>query len=118
MVTGVQTCALPIFLRAVGDTGQVISYEIRPDHLEYAEKNVDQYFGTRPPNWDPRLGDLRATSLDDLDGQPVDRVLLDMLEPWECLTVAKQLLVPGGVLMAYVATVPQLMNVMEGIREQ
>ena len=70
-------------LRAVGDTGQVISYEIRPDHLEYAEKNVDQYFGTRPPNWDPRLGDLRATSLDDLDGQPVDRVLLDMLEPWE-----------------------------------
>ena len=92
--------------------------EAGPDHLEYAENNVDQYFGTRPPNWDPRLGDLRATTLDDLDGQPVDRVLLDMLEPWECLTVAKQLLVPGGVLMAYVATVPQLMNVMEGIREQ
>ncbi|AKK05931.1 tRNA(1-methyladenosine) methyltransferase-like methyltransferase [Corynebacterium mustelae] len=104
-------------LRAVGDKGEVISYEIRQDHLEYAENNVDEYFGHRPENWSPRLGDLKEVTLDDIGG-PVDRIILDMLEPWECLEVAKNLLLPGGVFMTYVATVPQLMKVMEGIREQ
>lgn len=104
-------------LRAVGDSGEVISYEIRPDHLEYAERNVDQYFGGRPKNWSPRLGDLKEVTVSEINGQ-VDRIILDMLEPWECLATAAQLLLPGGVLMTYVATVPQLMKVMEGIREQ
>lgn len=104
-------------LRAVGDSGEVISYEIRPDHLEYAERNVDEYFGGRPKNWSPRLGDLKEVTVSEINGQ-VDRIILDMLEPWECLATAAQLLLPGGVLMTYVATVPQLMKVMEGIREQ
>ncbi len=104
-------------LRAVGNTGHVYSYEIRPDHLEYAERNVDEYFGTRPTTWSPRLGDVNDVTTTDLNG-PVDRVILDMLEPWECLTTVKNLLLPGGVFMTYVATVPQLMKVMEGIREQ
>ena len=41
-----------------------------------------------------------------------------MLEPWECLDTVRELLLPGGVFMTYVATVPQLMKVMEGIRQQ
>ncbi|AKE41217.1 SAM-dependent methyltransferase [Corynebacterium kutscheri] len=104
-------------LRAVGEQGEVISYEIREDHLAYAESNVDEYFGGRPQNWSPRLGDLKEVTLHDIDG-PVDRIILDMLEPWECLRTVKELLLPGGVFMTYVATVPQLMKVMEGIREQ
>jgi len=104
-------------LRAVGDSGEVISYEIRPDHLEYAERNVDEYFGGRPKNWSPRLGALKEVTVSEINGQ-VDRIILDMLEPWECLATAAQLLLPGGVLMTYVATVPQLMKVMEGIRKQ
>lgn len=104
-------------LRAVGEKGTVISYEIREDHLAFAESNVDEYFGQRPANWQPRLGDLREVTVDDLGG-PVDRIILDMLEPWECLDVAKRVLIPGGVFMTYVATVPQLMKVMEGLREQ
>ncbi|MGP6173206.1 tRNA (adenine-N1)-methyltransferase [Corynebacterium sp. A21] len=103
-------------LRAVGERGELISYEIREDHLEYAESNVDEFFGGRPANWTPRLGDLKEVTLEDTDG-PVDRVILDMLEPWECLPVVRDLLIPGGVFMTYVATVPQLMKVMEGIRE-
>ncbi|MEJ5927278.1 tRNA (adenine-N1)-methyltransferase [Corynebacterium sp. H128] len=105
-------------LRAIGPEGELISYEIREDHLEYAESNVDGWFGGRPDNWSPRLGDLQEVTLDDLGGQPVDRIILDMLAPWECLDVCSQILMPGGVFMAYVATVPQLMKVMEGIREQ
>ncbi|AJE33216.1 MAG: tRNA (adenine-N1)-methyltransferase [Corynebacterium humireducens] len=104
-------------LRAIGPEGELISYEIREDHLEFAESNVDEYFGGRPATWDPRLGDLTQVTVEDLGG-PVDRVILDMLEPWECLDVVKDVLIPGGVFMTYVATVPQLMKVMEGIRER
>jgi len=104
-------------LRAIGPEGELISYEIREDHLEFAESNVDEFFGGRPATWIPRLGDLKDVTVEDLGG-PVDRVILDMLEPWECLDVVRNVLIPGGVFMTYVATVPQLMKVMEGIREQ
>lgn len=103
-------------LRAVGEHGQVISYEIREDHLAFAKDNVEEYFSGMPKNWSPRLGDLKEVTRKDLGG-PVDRVILDMLEPWECLNVVRDVLIPGGVFMTYVATVPQLMKVMEGIRE-
>lgn len=104
-------------LRAIGERGALFSYEIREDHLEYAIANVDAYCGGRPAQWQPRLGDVNEVTVEDLGG-PVDRIILDMLAPWECLETARSLLLPGGVLMAYVATVPQLMKVMEGIREQ
>lgn len=103
-------------LRAVGPEGHVYSYEIRDDHLEYAVDNVEEYFGARPEWWSPRLGDLGDVTAEDLGG-PVDRIILDMLEPWENLETVRGLLIPGGVFMTYVATVPQLMKVMEGIRE-
>lgn len=103
-------------LRAVGPEGHVYSYEIREDHLEYAVDNVEEYFGSRPEWWSPRLGDLGDVTAEDLGG-PVDRIILDMLEPWENLETVRDLLIPGGVFMTYVATVPQLMKVMEGIRE-
>ena len=103
-------------LRAVGPEGKVFSYEVRDDHLEYAVDNVKEYFGQTPEWWTPRLGDLADVQVEDLDG-PVDRIILDMLEPWEHLEKVRDLLIPGGVFMTYVATVPQLMKVMEGIRE-
>jgi len=102
-------------LRAVGPEGHVYSYEVRDDHLEYAVDNVKEYFGEQPEWWSPRLGDLGDVTAEDLGG-PVDRVILDMLEPWEHLETVRDLLIPGGVFMTYVATVPQLMKVMEGIR--
>ena len=79
-------------------------------------ENVAEYFGEQPEWWSPRLGDLGDVTAEDLGG-PVDRVILDMLEPWEHLETVRDLLIPGGVFMTYVATVPQLMKVMEGIRE-
>lgn len=98
-------------LRAVGEHGEVYSYEVREDHLEYAVDNVTEFFGEQPANWHPKLGDVRTAEL-----ESVDRIILDMLEPWECLETVQRLLIPGGVFMTYVATVPQLMKVMEGIR--
>lgn len=102
-------------LRAVGEHGKVISYEVRQDHLDYAVSNVHNIMGGAPKNWDVRLGDVKEATRESVG--EVDRVLLDMLEPWEVLETVRDVLVPGGVFMTYVATVPQLMKVMEGIRE-
>ncbi|MCP1387053.1 tRNA (adenine-N1)-methyltransferase [Corynebacterium sp. TA-R-1] len=102
-------------LRAVGPEGRVFSYEIRDDHLAFARDNVAEYFGGEPEWWAPRLGDFGEVTQDDLDG-PVDRIILDMVEPWLFIDTVKDLLIPGGVFMTYVATVPQLMNIMEAIR--
>ncbi|TYR18419.1 tRNA (adenine-N1)-methyltransferase [Corynebacterium urealyticum] len=102
-------------LRAVGEHGKVISYEVRQDHLDYAVSNVHNIMGGEPKNWDVRVGDVKEATRESVG--EVDRVLLDMLEPWEVLETVRDVLVPGGVFMTYVATVPQLMKVMEGIRE-
>lgn len=102
-------------LRAVGERGKVISYEVRQDHLDYAVSNVHNIMGGEPKNWDVRLGDVKEATRESVG--EVDRVLLDMLEPWEVLETVRDVLVPGGVFMTYVATVPQLMKVMEGIRQ-
>lgn len=106
--SGALTCSL---LRAVGPTGQVISYEVRADHAEHAERNVQQFFGEHPENWSLRIGDMAEHT-----GE-VDRIVLDMLEPWSMLPVVSENLVPGGVLIVYVATTTQLSKVAEALRE-
>jgi tRNA (adenine57-N1/adenine58-N1)-methyltransferase catalytic subunit len=115
--SGALTCSL---LRAVGPEGQVTSYEVRADHAEHAERNVTTFFGERPKNWDLRVRDLAAHA-DELTGDgagEVDRMILDMLSPWEMLPVAAASVIPGGVLIVYVATTTQLSKVTEGLREQ
>ncbi len=108
--SGALTCSL---LRAVGPTGQVTSYEVRDDHAVHAIRNVETFFGERPPNWNLVIGDLAEYS-----GPQVDRAVLDMLSPWEVLPAVSAALVPGGVLMIYVATVTQLSKTVEALREQ
>ncbi len=108
--SGALTCAL---LRAVGPTGRVISYERRADHAEIAERNVEAFFGARPGAWDLRLGDAAAHPAH----EPVDRIILDMLAPWEVLPTAAAALRPGGVLVGYVATTTQLSRLVEAIRD-
>ena len=107
--SGALTCSL---LRAVGSSGQVFSYEIRDDHAEHAERNVTKFFGEKPDNWTLTVADLATHT-----GE-VDRVVLDMLAPWEQLPNVAAHLVPGGVLTVYVATVTQLSRVTESLREQ
>jgi len=110
--SGALTCSL---LQAVGPTGSVLSYEIRDDHAQHAERNVKGFFGDAPPNWTLRVADLHTH---DGAAEPVDRVVLDMLAPWEQLDVVAKALIPGGVLVGYVATTTQLSRVVEELREQ
>ena len=46
----------------------------------------------------------------------VDRIVLDMLAPWDCVEVAAEALTPGGVLVVYVATTTQLSRTVETMR--
>ncbi len=111
---GVGSGALTMsLLRAVGDEGVVSSYERRADFAEIARDNVESFFGGPHPAWRLTVGDL-VESLDETD---VDRVVLDMLAPWECLDAVSGALVPGGVVIAYVATATQLSRTAEALRE-
>jgi tRNA (adenine57-N1/adenine58-N1)-methyltransferase len=105
--SGALTCSL---LRAVGPAGSVISYEIRADHEEFARRNVAAFFGELPAAWQLRSGDAA-----EFDGV-VDRVVLDMLEPWSVIDMVTRCLVPGGVLVVYVATTTQLSRIAEDLR--
>lgn len=109
---GVGSGALSIsLLRAVGPQGRLISFEKRPEFADIAKSNVANFLG-ETPNWEVRIGALQ----DELDLTDVDRVVLDMLAPWECLAAASRALRPGGVLTCYVATTTQLSSVAEALR--
>jgi tRNA (adenine57-N1/adenine58-N1)-methyltransferase len=108
--SGSLTCAL---LRAVGPTGRVISYELREDHAEVAVRNVTTFFGSVPENWDLRIGDAADHDIE----QTVDRIILDMLSPWEVLPAMAAALNPGGVLIGYLATTTQVSRLVEALRE-
>jgi tRNA (adenine57-N1/adenine58-N1)-methyltransferase len=137
-------------LRAIGPTGQLVSFERRPDFAAIAQANVVKYFGDSPSWWTLAVGDLSAKAALDfiqtnppsppaeagrwhdtspgLDGtgegtgegtdeaELFDRVMLDMLAPWECVADAATALIPGGLVCCYVATTTQLSRVTEELR--
>jgi tRNA (adenine57-N1/adenine58-N1)-methyltransferase len=130
--SGALSCWL---LRAVGPGGLLVSYERRADFAGIARANVERFFGGPPPQWELRTcefggdagtgdagtGDAgtgdSGTGDDGIGGEePFDRVVLDMLAPWECVGSAARALLPGGVLACYVATATQLSSIVEAIR--
>ena len=110
--SGALSCSL---LRAVGSGGEVVSYEVRDDHAEHARRNVHTFFGADPANWRLVVADLADCDLPDAS---VDRAVLDMLAPWDVLGAVSRVLMPGGVLIVYVATVTQLSRTVEALRAQ
>jgi tRNA (adenine57-N1/adenine58-N1)-methyltransferase len=111
--SGALTCSL---LRAVGPTGRVSSYERREEFADVARRNVTQFFGGDHPAWQLTVGDLVEALPDGEKPGTVDRVVLDMLAPWECIDVVADALAPGGVVVAYVATTTQLARTVETLR--
>jgi tRNA (adenine57-N1/adenine58-N1)-methyltransferase len=115
---GVGSGALSMYLlRAIGQKGTLDSFERRAEFAEIAEANVRTNFGVKPENWNVHLGDLQDELPKKCASGTIDRVVLDMLAPWECIDVAAEALVPGGVLIAYVATVTQLSRFTEALRD-
>ena len=114
---GVGSGALSLaLLRAIGEDGRLVSFERREDFAEVAKANVETFFGTDPDTWDVVVGDLAEELPVQFEPGTVDRVVLDMLAPWECMDVVADALTPGGVVLCYIATATQLSRVAEYIR--
>ena len=100
---------------AVGASGTLVTVELRPEFARVAEGNVTVYFGRRPTCWRLVVGgfDERAASM---SAASFDRVVLDMLDPWNRLEAAWRVIAPGGVLTAYVTTTTQMSRLAETMR--
>ena len=110
---GVGSGALTLsLLRAVGPKGFVHSVERRQDFADNATANLTNYFTGLPENWRLDVGSVQEQSF----SEKFDRVILDMLAPWECVEMAAEVLRPGGVFLAYVATTTQLSATAEAIK--
>lgn len=111
--SGALTLALA---RAVGEQGRVISYEVRADHHDRARENIEAWYeglGGKPENLELRLGDV-------FEGVPesgLDRMVLDLPEPWRALAGTAAALAPGGIFCAYLPTVPQVQQTVLALRE-
>lgn len=111
---GVGSGALSIsLLRAIGPEGELSSFERREDFAEIASKNVKTYFNGLPSQWKLTIGSVQDSETE----KKYDRVILDMLAPWECVPFAAEVLRPGGVFLAYVATTTQLSSTAEALKE-
>lgn len=106
--SGALTLAL---LAAVGPHGRVISFERRDDHADVAVANVEQFYGALPDNWELHREDLAASP----EGLFAHRVVLDMLEPWRMVGRVGDILAPGGMVLSYMPTVPQVMRMAEAL---
>jgi len=97
-------------LRAVGDSGRVICYEIRSDFVARALQNIRGLCG------EPR--NLLIREHDIYDGIPdsgIDRVFLDLPEPWRVVPHAAGALAPGGVFAAYTPSILQSQQTFEAL---
>jgi tRNA (adenine57-N1/adenine58-N1)-methyltransferase len=107
--SGVGSGALTLaLLRAVGPTGHVTGYEIRDDFARRAQANVDGFLGPDQPLTVEVRDVYEGIELDDLD-----RVMLDLPEPWRVVKHAEAALHPGGILFAYLPTIGQVARLRE-----
>jgi len=108
--TGALTLAV---LRAVGPDGLVVSYEQREEFLEAARRAIVDTWGSLPPNLTLKLGDVYV----EMDERDMDRVLLDLPEPWQAVHGAKATLSPGGIVFAHCPNVSQVGRFFDSLRE-
>jgi tRNA (adenine57-N1/adenine58-N1)-methyltransferase catalytic subunit len=107
-------------VRAVGERGSVVSYELREDHAKQAEANIEAWqraFGAKPANFRLVLGDVFDSGSVASHGS-FDRIVLDVPEPWHAIGATTQALVDGGVLCCYLPTVPQVMRIVEAMTDR
>lgn len=109
--SGVGSGALSIsLLRAIGPTGQLIGYDLREDFAEQAKRNVYRYMGDDVP-WKVEVKDI----YDGIDDTNIDRIVLDLPEPWHVVQHAEKALAPGGMIIAYVPQITQAIQFREAL---
>ena len=109
MGSGALTIAL---LRAVGEKGHVVSYDIRPDMMERAKRNIHSLLSPCD-NLSLKLGDV----YEGFEERNLDRLVLDLPEPWQVVPLAAEALVPGGLFLSYLPTILQVHQLSMALRE-
>ncbi|RIK11216.1 MAG: hypothetical protein DCC49_01350 [Acidobacteria bacterium] len=100
-------------LRAIGSEGSLVTYEMRDDHAARGLKNIADFLGCTPINHEVRIGDI----CDGIDSNDFDRIVLDLPDPWGALPAITPGLRPGGIVLCYLPTVPQVSQVVEALRD-
>lgn len=100
-------------LRGVGPTGAVVSYEVREDMLRQARENIRDFLGALPDNLALRQRD----AYEGIEETELDRVVLDLPEPWLAVPHAAAALRPGGILLCYLPTVLQVHQLVQAIMD-
>jgi len=113
---GTGSAALTLaLLRAVGEHGVVISYEVRKEFLEVAKRNVEAFFGNIPENLILRERNIYEGLVE--DDKNLDRMILDLPEPWRVVKHAKASLRSGGILVAYNPSILQIFKLSKRIKK-
>jgi tRNA (adenine57-N1/adenine58-N1)-methyltransferase len=107
--SGALTCAL---LRAAGPLGHVTGYELRDEFADRAVRNVHGFLGADVP-LDVQVRD----AYEGIDEQELDRIVLDLPEPWRVVKHAVEALRPGGILVAYLPTILQVGRLREELAQ-
>jgi tRNA (adenine57-N1/adenine58-N1)-methyltransferase len=100
-------------LRAVGPGGRVVSYDLREEFARIAEQNIRRFLGAADTLVVRRQDVYAGILTEDL---PLDRIILDVPEPWRVAAHAARALAPGGIWLSYVPTVPQITQTVEALR--
>lgn len=81
---------------------RVVGYELRADFAARARANVEALLG---PEADYQVHERDV--YEGIDERDLDRILLDLPEPWRVVPHAEDALAPGGILLAYLPTINQ-----------
>jgi tRNA (adenine57-N1/adenine58-N1)-methyltransferase catalytic subunit len=100
-------------LEAAGPTGKVISYEIREDFAESGAGTVRRYLG-ECENHEVKVRDIYLG----IDEREVDRIVLDLPEPWQAVPHAREALAPGGIVLSYLPSTIQVKQLCDRYAEE
>jgi len=101
--------------RAIGESGRLISYELREDHHAQGVANLNSWYeglGGVPPNVELRVGDI----FEGIDDVTFDRMVLDLPEPWRAVGTTTTALAAGGIVCCYLPTIPQVQQTVDALR--
>jgi tRNA (adenine57-N1/adenine58-N1)-methyltransferase len=107
---GVGSGALSMTLLRAG--AAVVGYELRADFAAVARRNVESFLG---PGHDYRIEERDV--YEGIAETGLDRVVLDLPEPWRVVPHARVALRAGGILVSYLPTIGQVAQLREALAD-
>ena len=114
---GTGSGALTLYLiRAVGEKGKLISIDEREDMIENAKKNIKEFYKKKIE--DIKNLTLRKQNLSEIKEKNFDRIILDLVDPWNYLKKVKEVLKAGGILACWLPTVLQVFELTDKVEKE